>query len=234
MKKQRQLHRVGDEQETLHMTLVNKNGDTKEREVVRHTITDDKDLSKILIRFKSPRDVEGTGMLSWEKEGGDDDQWLYLPAMRKVKRIASSGKKNRFMGTDFAYEDLRPEKLAANKYSLAGSETLDGHDTWVIEAVPANDKYAADSGYSKRKLWIRKDNHVTMKREYYDKRGKLEKVQNDRKLSNTKGSVWRSDEVEMRDVQAGTKTIFVSTSRLQDQGLSDSLFTLTELEEGAE
>lgn len=234
LQRQRELHHVPDETETLKMTMVNKNGETKEREVVRDTITGPDNLSKILIRFTAPRDVQGTGMLIWEKADGDDDQWLYLPAMRKVKRIAASGKKNRFMGTDFAYEDLSPESLRANTYTLVGNETIDGAECWVVEAVPASEAYAADSGYSKRKLWIRQDNYVTVKREYYDKQGKLEKVQDDRKFSKVAETAWRSDEVEMRDVQAGTKTIFVTQGHKIAQGLSDDRFSLTELEEGAE
>lgn len=92
-------------------------------------------------------------------EDGNDDQWLYLPATRNAKRIAAAGKKNRFMGTDFAYEDLRPENLAAHSYRLAGSEALDGSDCWVIESVPANEQQASDTGYGKRRLWVRKDNY---------------------------------------------------------------------------
>lgn len=232
MKKQRELQKVKDEEETQLMALINKNGEARQRKVVRFTVTDREDLSKILIRFLAPRDVENSGLLTWEAKDGNDDQWLYLPATKKAKRIASSGKKNRFMGTDFAFEDLRPENLAVHKYTLIGSEAVDGQDCFVIEALPASDKQAADSGYSKRKLWIRKDIYYTVKREYYDKKGKLEKIQADRKLVNAKGSVWRADEVEMHDVQAGTKTVVAIEKRAQDKGLKESLFTEAELTRG--
>jgi len=232
MKKQRDLHKTRDEEETQGMTLVSKSGDTKQRKIVRYTLTGSGDLSKILIRFLAPRDVENSGLLTWEAKDGNDDQWLYLPATKKAKRIASSGKKNRFMGTDFAFEDLRPENLAAHKYAVLATEAVDGQPCWVIEAVPANTKQAADSGYSKRKLWVRQDNHYTVKREYYDKRDKLEKVQTDRKLRNVKASVWRADEVEMHDMQAGTKTIVAVEKRELDKGLKDSLFTEAELARG--
>jgi outer membrane lipoprotein-sorting protein len=232
MEKQRDLHRTRDEEETQRMTLVSKGGETKQRRIVRYTLTGNDNLSKILIRYLAPRDVENTGLLTWEARDGDDDQWLYLPATKKVKRIASSGKKNRFMGTDFAFEDLRPENLTAHKYAVLATETVDGQPCWVIEAVPANAKQAADSGYSKRKLWVRQDNYYTAKREYYDKRDKLEKVQTDRKLRNVKASVWRADEVEMHDVQAGTKTIAAIEKRELDKGLNDSLFTEAELARG--
>ncbi len=234
MKKQRDLQRVKDEEETQVMTLVNKNGESKQRKVMRLTVTSPDDLSKILIRFLTPRDVENSGLLTWEAKDGNDDQWLYLPATKKSKRIASSGKKNRFMGTDFAFEDLRPENLALHTYNLIGSETVDDQDCYVIEALPANDKQAAESGYTKRKLWIRKDNYYTVKREFYDKKGQLEKVQTDRKLVNVKGSVWRANEIEMRDMQAGTKTLVAIESRAQEKGLKGNMFTEAALERGAE
>ena len=104
VEKSRELHTVSNEEEILRVTIVNKAGDLKRRKIVWYSTTDPDYMSKILIRFLAPRDVEGTGLLVWEAKGGNDDQWLYLPAARKVKRIPASGKKNRFMGTDFAYE----------------------------------------------------------------------------------------------------------------------------------
>lgn len=232
MRKQRDLHSARDEQEVQRMQLVSKGGATKERRVTRFTITNREDLSKILIRFLAPRDVERTGLLTWEARDGGDDQWLYLPATAKAKRIASSSKKNRFMGTDFAFEDLRPEPLRLHQYALVGTEPVDGQECWVVEAVPATDKQAADSGYSRRKLWIRKDNHYSVKREYYDKKGKLEKVETNRKLVNVTGTIWRANEVEMHDVQGGTKTIVTIEQRTIDRGLSDTIFTESELTQG--
>jgi len=225
MQKQRDLQRVRDEEESQVMKLVSKNGETKERRIVRYALTGADDLSKLLLRFRAPRDVENTALLTWEAKDGNDDQWLYLPATKKPKRIASSSKKNRFMGTDFSFEDLRPENLALHKYTLTGTEAVDGQECFVIEAVPGTERQSSDSGYSKRTLWIRKDNYYTVKREYYDKKGKLEKVEVERKLTNVKGSIWRANEVEMADVQAGTKTIVTVERRALDTGLKDTAFT---------
>jgi outer membrane lipoprotein-sorting protein len=232
MQKERALHRVKDEEERQLIKLVNKAGATKDRRLVRWTLAGAGDLDKILVRFLAPRDVENTGLLTWEAKDGSDDQWLYLPAVKKPKRIAASGKKNRFMGTDYAYEDLRPESTSVNKYTLTGSETVDGQDCFVIDAVPANERQAADSGYSRRKLWVRKDNYTTVKREYHDKQGKLEKVETLRKLVNVKANAWRANEIEMRDVQNGTTTIIVVEGRAVDRGLKDDFFTEAELTRG--
>jgi hypothetical protein len=131
MKKHRQVHRVKDEEEQLLLRLVSKSGAVKERRVTRFTMNGADDLNKILIRFLAPRDVENTALLTWEAKDGNDDQWLYLPATRNPKRIAAAGKKNRFMGTDFTYEDLRPENLPVHVYRL-GAEAIDGQDCWVL------------------------------------------------------------------------------------------------------
>ena len=229
MQKQRELHRAKDEEETLAVKIVDKRGAVKQRRLVRSTVTAPDGLSKVLVRFVAPRDIANTGLLIWEARDGDDDQWLYLPGVKKVKRIAASGKKNRFLGTDFAFEDLRPEALAAHRYESAGSETLDGQDCWVIEAFPATERQAADSGYSKRRLWVRKDITQIVKREFYDTKGRLEKVQTDRRLVNVRGSLWRADEIEMHDVQSNGRTILTLEKRALDTGLTESLFTETEL-----
>jgi len=184
-------------------------------------------LDALVARFLDQH--ANTGLLIWEARDGDDDQWLYLPGVKKVKRIAASGKKNRFLGTDFAFEDMRPEALAAHRYESAGSETLEGQDCWVIEAFPATERQAADSGYSKRKLWVRKDITQIVKREYYDTKGRLEKVQTDRRLVNVRGALWRADEIEMHDVQSNGRTVLTLEKRALDTGLKDSFFTETEL-----
>jgi hypothetical protein len=232
MQTSRQVHRVGDEEERLLLRLVSRAGAAKERRVARFTLYGRDGLDRVMLRFLAPRDVENTGLLTWEARDGDDDQWLYLPATRRVKRIAASGKKNRFMGTDFSYEDLRPENVEANRYTLRGTEPVDGHDCHVVEAVPANEREAADSGYSRRRIWVRKDNHSVVKREYYDKQGRLEKVETMRKLVQVKGSAWRADEFEMQDVQNGTRTVATVESRAVDRGLTADFFTEGELVRG--
>ena len=229
MEKNRELHRARDEEETLAVKIVDKRGAVKERRLVRYTVTAPDGYSKILVRFTAPRDIANTGLLIWEARDGDDDQWLYLPGVKKVKRIAASGKKNRFLGTDFAFEDLRPEAVSAHRYESVGSEVLDGQDCWVIEAFPATEREAADSGYSKRRLWVRKDITQIVKREFYDTKGRLEKVQTDRRLVNVRGSLWRADEIEMHDVQSNGRTVLTLDKRRLETGLPDTLFTETEL-----
>ena len=232
MTKQKELLKTQDEYEVQNVVLVNAQGQKKERKVERLTKSDANNLNKILIRFLSPRDVEGTALLTWERKGGDDDQWLYLPAVGQPRRIPSSGKKNRFMGTDFSYEDLRPEALDSYSYKLVGNEACDGKPCYVIEAVPKTDKEKQDSGYSRRKFWILKDNYFPVKREFYDSAGAQEKIERSTGLQNVSGSVWRAGTIEMEDVKKHTKTILSVTGRKINQRLSDQLFTERELSGG--
>jgi hypothetical protein len=232
MQKQRSLQRARDETETSTMKIFSKAGEVKLRRIASYSLTAPDSLSKTLLRFLAPRDVENTALLTWEGKEGDDDQWLYLPATRKVKRIAASGKKNRFMGSDFSYEDLRPENLALHTYTFLKIETLDEKPCFVIEARPVSEHQAADSGYSRRKLWIRTDNHFTVKQEYYDKKGRLAKIGISRNVVLVQGTIWRAEEVEMSDVQAGSKTVMVNERRALDSGVKDSFFTESELVRG--
>ena len=221
-----------DEEEHLLMKLVDKGGDVKQRKLVRYVLRGKDDLNKVLVRFSAPRDVQGTGMLTIEGPEGRDEQWVYLPSAKRTRRIASSGKKNKFMGTEFASEDLLPEAVALNRYTLAGEQALDGQPCWVVEAVPATERQAEDSGYSKRKLWVRKDSHAIVRREFYDKRGRLEKVQHERQLALVSGTIWRPAEVEMVNEQNGNRTVLVVESRAVNKGLKEDLFTEAELLRG--
>lgn len=226
MEKQRELHKSHDEEETLKMELIDKKGRVKEREIIRYSLALPNDLNKFVIKFLKPRDVEGTGLLTWENKDRDDDQWLYLPAMRKEKRIAKSGMKNEFMGTDFTYGDLRPEDLDAHDYNVIASETIDGHECYVIEALPKTEERKRESGYSKRKLWVRKDILYTVKIEFYDERGKLLKVETDEGLKNVKDTMWRSEKITMHNVKKKHKTVLTSKERKIDQGVSEDIFTV--------
>jgi len=110
MEEQRRRHRLKSEQTTTRMVLKDKKGRAKQRVLRIYTFTAEDHLSKSMIKFLAPADIRNVGVLTWEQgEDRDDDQWLYLPALKKVKRITSSGKKKKFMGTDLTFEDLRPD-----------------------------------------------------------------------------------------------------------------------------
>lgn len=224
-------HRLPDEREHRTMRITTASGDVKERQITVWSMTTADGRTKTLARFTAPSDVDGTAILTWGGKAGEPgDQWFFLPALKKAKRVASGGRRVRFMGTDFSYEDLAPEEPSAWTYTAAGEADVDGAPCWIFEAVPAS--ASVDTGYSKRRLSIRKDNLYIVRRELFDASGKLAKVQSDRKLVPVAGDAWRSDEVTMEDKLAGTSTVLAIRSREHGKGLKEDFFTTAALEAG--
>ena len=165
----------GDNRKSLMtMQLVNHRGATRERTILSYSMDLGKD-SKSIMFFQSPADVKGTGFLSWQYDdpARDDDKWLYLPAMKKVRRISgSSAKKENFMGSDFTYDDMGGRNVDEDEHQLLKEEQWDGSPCWVVESRPLEE----DAVYSKTVSWIRQDALVPVKVEFYDRMGKLLKT----------------------------------------------------------
>lgn len=229
MEKQKERHKVKSEIGSENMLLVDKDGARENRQVKRYAKEVGKDLHRYLVVFLSPGDIRGTALRTWENKDGDNDQWLYLPAQKKEQRIAKAGKKNYFMGTDFTYEDMEPEELDNYTYNMLRSESLtqDGkaQNCHVIQAVPANDRKKRESGYSQRVMWIEKTNLVTLKTDFYDFRGKLQKTQTNHEFSNIGGTVWRPKKSLMRHHEKNHQTVTATTNRVINTSLDDSTFT---------
>lgn len=201
------------------MTLINARGGTRERRVTMLTKTRDDGSQMQFIRFLAPADVEGTGFLAIEHLDRDDDNWLYLPALRKTRRIAGSDKQDRFVGTDFTYEDLDQEKLDAYAYEVIGSEATGGTEAWIVKAVPTDPDKVKETAYSQRELWISKEHHLILQAKYYDKDGAYVKrlyADDIRQVAGT--DKWRAYRLTMEDVQKGGKTVLEISTYAIDQG----------------
>jgi len=229
MEKQKELHKVKTEIGDEIMMLVDKDGNKEKRNVKRYAKEVGDDVHRYLVVFLSPADIRGTALLTWEQKERDNDQWLYLPAQKKMQRIAKGSKKNYFMGTDFTYEDMEPEDIDNFNYTILRSEDLKIRDKssacYVIEAVPANKEKKRESGYSKRIMWIEKEYLYTLKVEFYDRRDRLQKVQTNYKMENVSGTVWRAKQTLMDHKQKKHKTITSITARKINVDLADSVFT---------
>jgi hypothetical protein len=202
------------------MVLIDKRG--KER--TRFLLTATKDfgtLSKIYTRFTSPAAINGTGFLTWENEDRDDDQFLYLPALRRVRRIVSKQKDSRFVNSDYTYEDMQKRKPAKDHHQILGSQVIDGHECWLLESVP---KDPDDSQYGKRVSWIVKDIYVVIKVEYYDKKNRLNKVFSAQRLDKIDG-IWTIMESEMDDHERRHRTLMKTLAVQYNKGLPDGVFT---------
>ncbi len=210
----------------VKMILVNKRGDKRIREIILYRMEID-DLTRTMIRFLKPDDVRGTGFLVRERKNEDDEQFLYLPALGKVKRIASSQKSSSFMGTDFTYEDLQSTDLREDdEHKRLADETINGQDCYVVETIPSKER---DSQYSRLVNWIRKDNLIPIKTEFYDKKGKLLKVMEVKKLDKVDG-YWTPLGTLMRNVQKDHQTLLVVDSVSNKAELSEEYFTERYLE----
>jgi outer membrane lipoprotein-sorting protein len=226
MTEQSRRHQTKSEEARIKLTLIDPSGKEKERELMTVAKRDEKGLARIMLKFLAPADIRNTGLLTWEQPGEqDDDQWLFLPATRSAKRIASSSKKNAFMGTDFAFEDLRAEDLAAHTYTIKGEEDLGGQKCWVIESVPATDKERTESGYGKRVFWVRQDNYMTVQTEFYNQSDKLVKRATFSDLANVGGDVWRAKKVRVETLDRKTATVMTTLEDKVNQAVDEALLT---------
>lgn len=204
----------------LTLTLVSKRGTERQRDIEIRSLEKGK-LGKTLVRFHSPADIAGTGFLVIEQAEGDDDQYLYLPALGKVKRIKSSQRNQRFMGTDLTYGDLESRDLRKAKLKRLADATVGGADTYTIEAIP---EAAENSQYGKTISWIHKTAFVALKVEFYDKKMKLLKTMSVHRLEKKDGR-WIVMDSTVKNVQTGSKTRMLVKSIDFKTKLSDDDFT---------
>jgi uncharacterized protein len=227
------MQTVTDETVSFRMKLVNRRGQERERQMswVRRN---EKGSESALIRFEAPADVRGTALLSIENHGGEDDQWLYLPALQRSRRISAANGADSFVGSDFAFEDLRPEEIADFEYTVKREEAIDGAAAWVVEAVPATATARKESGYGRREIWVRKDNYVIIRVDFYDHAGEMLKQFLAHDVRPVKGSKsWRAHRMEMRNPRTGHATLLTFDEFVVDSGVPGETFSLRRLERGS-
>lgn len=193
------------------MILTDKDGDQKKRksEIFERPIKDIR-----LVRFLSPADQKGISFLNLP----NDKMYLYMPAFRKIRTIASHVKNQTFAGTDFSYDDMSSNGFGKD-YDPELLKTTDEH--YILKLTPKPD---SEKDYSKLTLWVRKDNFFAVKTEYYDKGGNLWKIMEQRQIEK-KGKYWIALEIEMKDLKKDHSTKNVTESIELDTGLSDKVFT---------
>jgi hypothetical protein len=171
---QRQDTAPGEEVQFV-MQLVDGSGQVRERTGTiyeRQTAPASVDEMR-LIRYYSPADIKGSGVLTIEHSDRPNDQWLYLPAYHTTRRIAPANRGDRYMGSDFLYEDIMRERVEEYEYRAAGKDTIDAVPCVVLEAVPVDRQLARESAYSKKRIWVDPDRDVILRVDFFDRDQRL-------------------------------------------------------------
>lgn len=192
----------GDSTAGMDMVLRNRQGDESRREVRVRTLEVEGDGDKSLSIFDAPADVKGTAFLTFSHVTGLDDQWLYLPSLKRVKRISSKNKSGPFMGSEFAYEDISSDEVEKYTYLYLRDEACDGMDCFVIERRPVD----PDSGYTRQEVWLDKQEYRPQQVVYYDRKNARLKTLTFHEYRQYLDRFWRAQRMEMVNHQTGKST----------------------------
>ena len=209
-----------DMQGEMNMVLRNKQGQESVRAVRMSSLEVQGDGDKSLSVFDEPRDVKGTAFLSFSHAVGADEQWLYLPALKRVKRIASRNKSGPFMGSEFAYEDLSSFEVEKYTYKYVGTEACGELQCYVVENYPVD----KNSGYTRRIAWIDTEELRAQKVDFYDRKNSLLKTLTYEGYKEYEGKHWRPDLMKMVNHQSGKSTDLAWSGYRFKTGLKDADF----------
>jgi hypothetical protein len=209
MKEAERRHRLPVELLEIEMVLQEKGGEKRVR-TAGYVITQDKEDKagdRLWIRFHTPGDIKGTTLLSIENKQGASDQWLWLPAFQRKRRVGGAELGDRFADTDLWYEDMKRRYVPDFTYKLLGSDKVDGHDCWVIEAVPSAEEVKKETPYGKSKWWLTKDSLLGIRLQRFDKKMKPLKEAKLTDFKQVKGDAWRGDTMTINDIQRDHRTV---------------------------
>ncbi len=224
---------AADEQADFAMQLINASGQIRERTgtVYERLVAPGSLDEKRLIRFHSPADIKGSGVLTIEHPDRDNDQWLYLPAYHATRRISPANRGDRYMGTDFLYEDIMREKIEEYRYRTSGEDTLGGVRCVVLEAVAAAEQLARETAYSKKLIWVDPARNLILRVDYYDRDGRFFKRLIVTEVEKgTDKYRWRGVRVE--DFVRQHTTVMTYHSRRIGAGVPERYFTEQYLKRG--
>jgi outer membrane lipoprotein-sorting protein len=219
---------TGDEMTAdLKMVLTNSRGATRERSIKQFSKSTD-DVDKKMMFFLDPADVRDSSFMNWSyHDGRSDDQWIYLPAIRKIRRISADSKNDSFMGSDFTYDDLGERHPDEDKHKIIGEEEYNGEPCYIVESVPVG----SGDTFSKTVSWIIKDKWIGLKREYYDENGQVYKIlqiDDYEKIDN----YWVITDMIIRDLGRNHSTRIRMENVRFNIGLRDNQFSERQMMQG--
>jgi len=216
----------GDLTADMLMILRNKHGEESKRDMRYRALEVKDDGDKSLTIFDSPKDVKGTAFLNYTHKVGDDDQWLYLPALKRVKRISSRNKSGSFMGSEFAYEDIASQEPEKYTYKWLRDEIYNNMECFVVERYPVDTE---NSGYSRQVSWLDKDEYRTWKVEYYDRKDSLLKTLTISGYEKYNDRFWRAAQLDMVNHHTGKSTELQFVNYRFNVGLNEDDFNKNSL-----
>jgi outer membrane lipoprotein-sorting protein len=225
--------RVADSTSQATMRLTNAAGQERVRKFIGRTKLKENGVDYMrMTRFSSPADVKNTVSLLIENAQGDDDIWIYLPALKKVRRLVAANKRDAFIGTDFSYGDMIGHKVADWQHKILGEETVDGRPAWIVESLPRDASVQATSGYSKRVSWVDKERFVTLKSDLFDESGRMLKqfAASDYRLVDEGRGRWQAMRLESRNLQTGHRTTIEYEEFAANVGVPEDVFTTRYME----
>ena len=216
----------GDSKVKLKMVLIDKKGRESSRDMrVKGLEGKDTEGDKSLMIFDTPKDQKGVAMLTFTHKVKSDDQWLFLPALKRVKKISSRNKSGPFVGSEFAFEDISSQEVEKYTYKYLRDERFNDMDCFVVENIPTN-KY---SGYTKQIVWVDKAEYRAVKIEYYDRKKSHLKTLINQDYKQYLGKFWRPSLMVMSNHQTGKSTRLVYEDYAFNVGLKEKEFTKNSL-----
>ena len=221
------------------MILIDKKDRQRVRDMKQFSLDQD-GIDKSIIFFLEPSDVKGTAYLSYDydDDSQDDDSWLYLPALKKVNRVAASDKSGSFMGSDFTYSDINGTNIEWYDYTIIkDSDMVDGAECWVIESTPKPefaDKVSEETGYAKSQLWIRKDNYVQVQAKIWEEKQDRIKYFSAKDVKLIDG-IWTATKLQMIATRNGQKqhaSVIDISDIKYNTDVSSDMFTTQAMERG--
>lgn len=188
------------------------------------------DVTKMMMKFTDPADVKGTSILIYDYENRADEMWIYMPALKKVRRVVSNESGKNFMGSEFTNADMSKPNIDDFEYKIISSETINGNACHVIEAIPASKEALQSNGFSKKVSYIDKDKYLCYKIEYYDLKDKLLKTQTIGDYRAVEGSNYFYYEMEMKNEQNGRKSVLKTEKFKAQSQISEAQFSPSNLD----
>ena len=228
MQRNHQATRVAHAISSARFVLISPGGQERVRDMLSVTqLQPDGVNHRRVMRFLAPGDVRNTATLIIEQAGAQDDIWVYLPALKKTRRIASDNKKGSFVGSDLSYADMVGHRPADWTHTVLRSEALGGGKTWVVESPPRTAEVGASSGYGKRLTWVAETKAVTLKADFFDPNGQLLKTVENSDLQPVQGQPqkWVVMKVQVKNHQTGHRTQVIVSTHDSQTPVGDEYFS---------